>query len=53
MQSGIYIEVKGLLGDNISLLNELEILNVVTTLPGTTKPRLKGYHHWRQGFTVS
>ena len=33
MQSGIYVEIKELLGDNISLLNELKSLNVVTTLP--------------------
>ena len=45
VQSGIYVEMKELLGDNISLLNELESLNVATTLPalpGTAKPRLRG-----------
>ena len=44
VQSGIYVEIKELLGDNISLLNELESLNVVTTLPalpGNAKPQLR------------
>ena len=42
LHSGIYVEMKELLGGNISLLNELESLNVVTTLsalPSTAKPR--------------
>ena len=45
VQSGFYVEMKELLGDNISLLNELESLNVATTLPalpGTAKPWLRG-----------
>ena len=45
LHSGIYVEMKELLGGNISLLNELESLNVVTTLlalSGTAKPRLRG-----------
>ena len=33
VQSSIYVEIKGFLVDNISLLNELKSLNVVTTLP--------------------
>ena len=42
--SGAYVEMRDLLGDNISLLRELESVNIATTLPalpGTMKPRLR------------
>ena len=42
--SGAYAEMRDLLGDNISLLRELESVNIATTLPalpGTMKPRFR------------
>ena len=44
VQSGAHVDMKELLGDNISLLQQLEALNVTTTLPvlpGVMKPRLR------------
>ena len=41
VRSGIYVDMKELLRENISPLNELESLNVVATLPafpGAAKP---------------
>ena len=42
--SGVYVDMKELLGDNIALLQQLESLNMVTTLPalpGVMKPKLR------------
>ena len=42
--SGVYVEMRDLLGDNISLLRKLESVNIATTLPAlpdTMKPRLR------------
>ena len=42
--SGAYVDMKELLGDNISLLSQLESLNIAQTLPalpGSMKPRLR------------
>ena len=44
VRSGTYVDMKELLGDNISLLKQLESLNISATLPalpGTLKPRLR------------
>ena len=42
--SGAYVDMKELVGDNISLLSQLESLNIAPTLlalPGSMKPRLR------------
>ena len=44
VRSGAYVDMKELLGDNISLLSQLESLNIAQTLPalpGSMKPRLR------------
>ena len=44
VQSGAYVDMKEFLGDNLSLLRQLESLNITTTLsalPGVMKPRLR------------
>ena len=42
VQSGIYVEMKELLGDNISLLNSLNVVTTLPGLPGPAKHRLRG-----------
>ena len=44
VQSGAYVDMKELLGDNISLLQQLEAMNMTATLPalpGSMKPRFR------------
>lgn len=44
VRSRVYVDLKELLGDNISLLSRLESVNTLTTLPampGVMKPRLR------------
>lgn len=44
VRSGVYVEMRELLSDNISLIQQLDALNVQCTLPvfpGVMKPRLR------------
>ena len=53
--SGAYVDMKELLGDNISLLRQLESLNIAQTLPalpGSISLDLERSVPWHRGSTV-